>query len=171
LVNATFAHIRYNYEFEKWLWGEVFAQAQSDEFQRLSLRNLFGIGPRFQIVHTAAPHDFDVYVGTSCMFERDAIRVAPGAPDESVQLWQRWNTYATVQWQMDERVILATTLYVQPAIPDYGSVGVLSESVATFKVTTVLTASISGSVRYDSAPPTDVKTTDTEIKNTLAVIF
>ncbi len=170
-VNKTFAHARYNYEVTPGVWGEVFAQAQSDQFQRLALRSLLGIGPRFQIVHTAVPQDFDVYLGTSYMLERDAIKVAPGAPDESVQLWQRWNTYATVQWQVDERVIVATTLYAQPAIPDYGNVRVLSESIATFKITKLLTASISGTVRYDSAPPTDVKTADAEIKNTLALTF
>jgi hypothetical protein len=183
-IDKTFAHARYNYEFEDWLWGELYVQAQSDAFQRLELRNLMGIGPRFRIMHistgTSAPHDaqtpperddLDVYLGTSYMFERDAISVAPGAPDASVQVWHRWSTYVSAQWQMDTRVILATTLYVQPAIPDYGNVRVLSESVATFKVTKLLSASVSGSVRYDSAPPTEVKTTDAEIKNTLALTF
>ncbi len=72
-VDKTFAHVRYNYEFEKWLWGELFAQAQSDAFQRLELRNLFGIGPRARLFHDVIPKDFDVYAGTGYMFERDAI--------------------------------------------------------------------------------------------------
>src|SRR5580658_8747587 len=41
-VDKTFAHVRYDYEIEPWLWGEAFAQAQSDAFQRLDLRNLVG---------------------------------------------------------------------------------------------------------------------------------
>jgi hypothetical protein len=105
------------------------------------------------------------------MLERDAIQVAPGAPDRRVQIWHRWNTYATVQWQVDDRVIMATTLYVQPALTDFTNVRVLSESIFTFKVTRILAASISATIRYDSDPPTEVKPTDAEVKNTLAVTF
>jgi hypothetical protein len=195
-VDKTFAHLRYNYEFASWVWGELFAQAQSDAFQRLALRNLFGVGPRFRVIHTAPPapaaaagatpeaakaaaasaaaQSFDVYAGTSYMFERDAIAPQAGAvgpEDRRIQVWHRWNNYVTVQWEMDPRAILATTIYVQPAFNDFGDVRLLSETLLTFKVTKVFTAGIAASVRYDSEPPTGVLTTDTEIKNTLALTF
>ena len=185
-IDKTFAHVRYNYEFENWLWGEVYGQAQSDHFERLELRDLVGCGPRFRVAHVpgapppatkegaaapSTPDEFDVYVGTSYMYERDAIAVAPGAPDANRQVWNRWSSYVSVQWQADARMIFATTLYVEPAIPDYGNVLVLSDSVATFKVTKRLAASLSASVRYNSAPPTEVQTTDVEIKNTLLLTF
>jgi hypothetical protein len=173
-VDKTFAHARYNYEFEPWSWGEVFAQAQSDAFQRLDLRNLFGIGPRFRIFHALAEKDLDVFVGTAYMLERDAITAevgATGPQNQSIQVWHRWSNYVTVSWQIDERAMLATTLYVQPAITDFRDVRLLSDTLLTFKVTKVLAAGISGSVRYDSEPPSGVLTTDTEIKNTLLVTY
>ena len=171
-VNKSFAHVRYNYELERWLWGELFAQAQSDAFQRLDLRNLFGIGPRFRVLPDVAPKSFDVFVGTAYMFERDAITAVPGATgpqNQSIQIWHRWSNYLTVQWEIDPRAIIATTMYVQPAFNDFGDVRLLSETLLTFKITKIFAAGIAGSVRYDSEPPTAVLPTDTEIKNTLTL--
>jgi hypothetical protein len=191
-VNKTFAHARYDYEFERWLWGEVFTQIQSDEFQRLDLRNLVGAGPRFRIVHVADTAEgpvtttagvpavkpptqiLDVYAGTAYMLERDVITAevgATGPQNQSVQIWNRWSNYLTVSWQMDPRAIIATTLYAQPAINDFHNIRVLDETLFTFAVTKVFVAGISATVRYDSEPPTGVQTTDVEIKNTLGVTF
>ena len=187
-VNKTFAHARYNYEFLRYVWGEIFAQAQSDAFQRLDLRNLFGLGPRFRVAHAlvgdgvpvvhhgvrGAQENFDVFVGTAYMLERDAITAEPGttgAQNQAIQIWHRWSNYLTIQWELDERAIVATTLYVQPAFNDFVDVRLLSETLFTFKVTKVFSASISGSVHYDSEPPTGVLPTDVEVKNTLSVTF
>jgi hypothetical protein len=164
----AFAHARYNYELADWIWGELFAQAQSDQFQRLKLRNLFGLGPRVRALHADS---FDVYVGTAYMIERDVISVAPGSGDLSDFVIARWSSYLTAHWDIDTRVVLATTMYVQPQITDFSNVRLLSESLFTFKVTPILSASISGTIRYDSAPPSQVKPTDAEIKNTLSVLF
>jgi hypothetical protein len=171
-VDKTFAHLRYNYEFAHWLWGEAFAQAQSDAFQKLDLRNLFGIGPRFRVLHDVIPKDFDVFLGTAYMFERDAITATVGATgpqNQAIQTWHRWSNYLTIQWEIDERAILATTAYIQPALNDFGDVRVLSETLLTFKVSKSFSAGISGSVHYDSEPPTGVLPTDTEVKNTLTL--
>jgi hypothetical protein len=173
-VNKTFAHARYNYEVEPWLWGELFAQAQSDAFQRLGLRSLFGAGPRIRVLHDIVQKDFDVFLGSAYMFERDAITAVAGATgpqNQSIQVWHRWSNYVTLQWALDARVALASTMYVQPAITDFGDVRLLSETLFTFKMTKVLTAGIAGSVRYDSEPPTGVLRTDTELKNTLLITY
>ncbi|HEY2516712.1 MAG TPA: DUF481 domain-containing protein [Polyangiaceae bacterium] len=173
-VNKSFAHARYNYEFTSWLWGEAFAQAQSDAFQRLAFRSLWGLGPRFRALHVLTPEELDVYLGSSYMLEQDIITGEPGTPyasTQTTQIWHRWSQYVTVQWQLDSRVILATTLYVQPAFDDFTDVRVLCDTLMTFKVTNRLSASIAASVRYDSQPPAGVQTTDTEVKNTLAVTF
>jgi hypothetical protein len=201
-VDKSFAHARYNYELSPWLWGEAFAQAESDEFQRLTLRNLFGAGPRARLAHvvaddgpteearlpaaanpsleaqraaTHAPTEtFDVFAGTAYMLERDVIVPvvgATGAENRRVQVFSRWSNYLTLQWQIDPRAILATTMYVQPAFADFADVRLLSETLMTFKITKVFTTGISGVVRYDSNPPTGVLTTDAEVKNTLTVTF
>lgn len=173
-VNKTFAHLRYNYEFEKWLWGEAFVQAQSDAFQRLDLRNLFGLGPRFRVLHGALAKEFDVYLGTAYMLERDAITAevgATGPQNQSIQVWHRWSNYVSIQWTVDERVTLGTTMYVQPALTDFGDVRLLNETLCTFKITKVFSAGLSGVIRYDSEPPTGVLPTDMEVKNSLLLTY
>jgi putative salt-induced outer membrane protein YdiY len=175
-VDKTFAHARYNYEFFDWLWGEAFAQAQSDAFQRLTLRNLWDVGPRVRVLHgdLGPPEELDVYLGTAFMLERDAIEPAPGSAgpeNRTVQIWHRWSNYATVQWELDERAILAVTVYAQPAFDDFHDVRLLGDALLTFKISKRFASSVAASVRYDSEPPTLVKTTDTEVKSTLAVTF
>jgi hypothetical protein len=173
-VNKTFAHVRYDYELEPWMWGEVFVQAQSDAFQRLDLRNLVGIGPRFRVLHDVIPKEFDVFLGTAYMVERDAITAVVGSTgpqNQSIQVWQRWSNYLTVSWEIDPRAIVATTMYVQPAFTDFGDVRLLSDTLLTFKLTKVFSAGIAASIRYDSEPPTGVLPTDTEVKNTLLLTY
>ena len=63
-VDKSFAHGRYDYELTDVLWGELFAQAQSDAFQRLTLRTLFGLGPRWQVFHTGTSHEVDGFLGS-----------------------------------------------------------------------------------------------------------
>jgi hypothetical protein len=186
-VNKTFAHARYNYEFAPWIWGEAFAQLQSDEFQRLDLRTLFGVGPRvrlFRATDNTAAEDaakikvakqtFDMYVGTAYMFERDVITAAVGATgpeNQNIQIWHRWSNYLTLQWQLDPRAIISTTMYVQPAFNKFSNVRLLNESLLTFVLTKLFSVGVTASVRYDSEPPSGVEPTDIEIKNTLAVTF
>ncbi len=173
-VAKAFAHVRYNYAFDSWIWGEVFAQAQTDEFQRMKLRNLVGVGPRFLLAHVPpvdGENEIGLFYGTAYMIERDVIEVLPGAPDQETQFWSRWSNYVTAQWQMDERAIFATTLYAQPAFVDFTNIRVLDETLFTFKVTKLLTASLAFTIHYDSDPPTGVRPTDAEVKNVLGFTY
>jgi hypothetical protein len=68
-------------------------------------------------------------------------------------------------------VTLASTVYAQPAIAGSSDVRAFSDTLLTCKVTKVLTVGITMSWHHDSAPPTGVKTTDTELKNSLLMVF
>ena len=173
-VDKSFAHVRYNYEFENWLWGEVFAQAQSDAFQRLDLRNLFGAGPRFRVLHDLPAKEFDalhrhrLHARARCHLS--GRRLDPEPTNQTIQVWHRMEvTTRPLQWEIDGRAILATTFYVQPAFDDFGDVRLLSETLFTFKIAKYFSSSIAITVRYDSEPPTGVLSTDSEeVKSTLA---
>ena len=165
-VAKTFLHARYNYEVREWLWGELFGQLQSDQFQRIKLRSLAGIGPRARLLHADT---FDAFLGTAYMLERDVVDIQPGSGDRRNIVLARWSSYLTAHWDVDTRVTLATTMYVQPQITDFSNCRLLSETLLLFKITKIFSASVSGVIRYDSAPPSGVKTTDTEIKNALTL--
>lgn len=167
-INNSFLHARYNYEILPWLWGEVFGQLQSDEFQRILLRDLVGAGPRFGLYQSK---ELDVYVGTGYMLEHDAINIVPGSPDRADYWQHRWNNYASVSYRLDTRVTLAETFYLQPRFDDFTDVRMLDEAALVFKITPVLSAAITGTFHFDSTPPTGVLTTDLDIKNALALTF
>ncbi|HEX7667238.1 MAG TPA: DUF481 domain-containing protein [Polyangiaceae bacterium] len=167
-VNNSFLHARYNYEFLSWLWGEGFAQLQSDQFQRILLRDLFGVGPRFAIYQSK---EIGMFYGTGYMLEHDAISVLPGAPDRADYWEHRWNNYLSLAYTLDTRVTLAETFYLQPRFDDFTDVRMLDEAALIFKVTPVLSASITVSFHYDADPPTGVLRGDVDVKNALALTF
>lgn len=167
-VSKSFVHLRYHYELLRWLYPEAFAQSQHDKFQKLQLRQLFGVGPRFVV---ADEKDLRVALGVSYMFEYERINVPLGAPDDRATTAQRSSNYVTATWQPDSRVRMTGTAYVQPRWDDFGDVRVLLEGAVTTEIFKRLSVKVLFTVRHDSRPPTDVKTTDAEVKNAFVLQF
>ncbi|MBX3189141.1 MAG: DUF481 domain-containing protein [Labilithrix sp.] len=167
-VSKSFIHLRYDYDLLPWLAAEAFVQQQQDKFQRLNLRELIGTGPRFLI---ADERDVRVAYGMAYMLEYERIAVPAGAPDDPVVVAHRWSNYLTATWQMDSRVRLVGTTYLQPRFDAFGDFRVLFESALTTEIAKRLAVKVLVTVRYDSRPPTDVKPTDAEIKNSIVVTF
>jgi putative salt-induced outer membrane protein YdiY len=167
-VENAFLHARYNYEIMPWLWAELFAQAQTDLFQRIKLRNLLGLGPRFGLYQSK---EFDVFVGTSYMLERDVIYVLPDTTEAGEYLVSRWNNYVSVDYMLDTRIEFATTAYLQPAFASFSNYRFLGETSLIFKITTVLSAQITASYHYDSQPPLGALPSDTMLKNVFAATY
>lgn len=168
-VSKSFVHLRYNYVLiGDWLLGEMFVQQQHDKFQRLLLRELGGIGPRFVL---ADEKDFRFAYGTSWMLEYERIAVAPGAPDEPEILAQRWNNYLSAMVRPDDRVRAIATIYVQPRFDHASDVRMLLEAAVQTDVTKVFGLKVLATIRHDTQPPTEVKRTDIEVKNAIVVKF
>jgi hypothetical protein len=167
-VSKSFVHIRYNYELLEWLYAEAFVQQQQDKFQRLLLRELAGAGPRFVVVDE---DDMTLALGTAAMLEYERIAVAAGAADEPETLVARSSSYVSATWKPDSRVRALGTIYLQPRFDDLSDVRVLFETSLVTDVTKRLGVKVIATVRYDSLPPTEVKTTDLEVKNALVLKF
>lgn len=168
-VSKSFVHLRYNYVLvEDWLLGEIFLQQQHDKFQRLLVRELAGVGPRFVF---ADDESLRFAFGTSWMFEYERIAVAAGAPDEPFVFANRWNNYLSAMVKPDDRVRAIGTVYVQPRFDHFSDLRMLFEAAVTTDVTKVFGLKVIGTVRYDSQPPTEVKRTDIEVKNAFVIKF
>jgi len=167
-VSKSFIHLRYDYEVLYWFFPEVYVQQQQDKFQRLLLRELVGTGPRFVL---SDDEEFRFAVGTSYMFEYERITVPTGAPDPSRTVVHRWSNYATATWKIDETIRLVGTLYVQPRFDLWDDVRVLFESAVVTGLGKRLALKLLVTMRYDSAPPTTVKNTDLEVKNSFVLKF
>jgi hypothetical protein len=167
-VSKSFAHARYTLSILPWLAGEVFAQIQQDKFQRLQLRQVDGIGPRFALVQRDA---FELYYGSSYMFEYEVLSAEPGGPDLSGHLAHRWNNYLSFIYRLSPNVRFASVLYAQPRFGDFGDLRVLSDSSFIVELVNPLKLKLGVTLRHDTRPPNDVLSTDFESKNSLAVTF
>jgi hypothetical protein len=163
-VDKSFAHARYDVEMVRWASWEAFVQAQSDSFQLLGVRNLFGTGPRFALYEDRFT---GIYAGLAYMLERDAYDLAVGSPLTRTPVYSRWSSYLTLHATLRDGIDVVTTTYVQPRVEDPGDVRIESESGFVFKVTKVFSTGITLTAHYDSNPVPGVLRTDTELKNVL----
>jgi Protein of unknown function, DUF481 len=161
-VSNSFAHARYNYELTRWLAGELFAQVEADRFRRISRRDLLGIGPRFALFQS---DPFDLYYGDGYMLEHTE------RSDGSTVLAHRFSNYVALAYRPEDRIVLSTTLYYQPRFDDFGDFRLLGIGGAEFEITKVLKSRIGVVVRHESRVPSDVKRTDFELDNSLALKF
>jgi hypothetical protein len=166
-ISKAFTHARYNRRFYSWLLGEVFAQWESDRFRRVRSRELFGVGPRFEITHTES---VDLVYGASYMLEvtsrTDFIEAS-----RRHTTYQRFNNYGTLLYRIHEQITLAETFYYQPRFVDPRDYWLLSVFSATFKVTPLLSSGFNVTVRHESNAPAPVKKTDLELVSSLNLTF
>lgn len=165
-VDKSFAHARYDYEALPWLWWEAFAQAQSDHFQRIEIRQLVGTGPRFGLYRD---EQLGVFLGVAYMFEHDVTATAPGQTGEWKPVAERLSTYLSAHAKLTDGVDAVVTTYVQPRIDAPSDVRVLTDCGFVFKVGSKLSTSVTFTGHYDSRPPPGVFPADTELKNAIAL--
>jgi putative salt-induced outer membrane protein YdiY len=161
-ASRALAHARYNYEINPWLFGELFGQVQRDGLQRLSRRDLVGLGPRFALYESVP---FSLFFGTAYMLEHELIRVQAGATDKPETLVDRSSNYVSTMVVPDDRVTFYFTIYAQPKIADASDLRILAELSLQYSLGKHFMTRIDGQMRYSSLPPTGVKALDTELKN------
>jgi hypothetical protein len=173
-ISRWLAHARYNYRITWLLAFEALAQAQHDRFRRIGVRDLYGIGPRFNII---TRDDLEVFAGTTYLLEHEVITDLPnaavGTPGavQSNELWNRSSSYAGLNVKIAPIVDASTVTYIQPRFDKPSDFRILSDSFIAVTITKMLSARVSGSVWYDNDPPLGVKTYDVEVKNSLVLKF
>jgi putative salt-induced outer membrane protein YdiY len=166
IISRFFEHLRYRYQISDRVLGEVFAQHEFDAIKRLKLRALVGAGPKLEIVSNKS---FGIDLGVSYMLEYESLQ-DDGPPDSgATDLQHRNSTYLVGRYELDERVQLVETLYVQPRLTGARDLRVLNESQVTFKVTKRLSFTTALSIAYDSRPPDTIKKLDTALKSSLTL--
>jgi hypothetical protein len=168
-VANAFAHLRYNYTLSERLAAELFAQTESDRFRRVRLRSLLGAGPRFTLVQGET---VSLFYGLSYMFEHttlgESIADQPVRPNDV----HRINNYAALLIVLDpDRAQLANTLYLQPRADDLRDVRLLDVLSLEVSITGTISASLQGTLRYESPVPQSLKRADLMVKNMLGLTF
>ena len=164
-LNQSFVHLRWTAMWHERVGSDLFAQHQTNEFQRLRGRAVTGLGARFEIVHEPV---FLLWAGTGYMFEYDRIDVLEGATDAPESFEHRWTNYLTMRLAVfDGTLLLQNTVYYQPRFDAFADFRFLEELEALAAIDTVFGLGATLTVLHDSAPPTGVESTDLRLSSTV----
>lgn len=164
-IDKDFEHLRYRWEVVDAAQLETFFQHDRDQFRRLSLRALWGVGPRFPIVATKM---LDVAIGVAYMLEFECLQQGSQSDvDQDQLLSHRLSTYGTVTLRLGDRVRLGETVYSQPRFDRPKDVRVLNETEMLVMITDRLSLKLTFSLAYDSEPPSESRALDTAMKTSL----
>jgi hypothetical protein len=166
-VAKWFAHLRHNFQLSAGTWWEEYSQIESDRFRRVQLRELFGVGPRFALVHG---EPFELFFGSSYMVEHTELDSQDQDP-RGQGTFERWSNYVAVTLKPDARILLSSVTYIQPRIDRFSDYKVLSVSGLAFTISKHLQSHIDATARYESFTPSDVRPSDLELKSSLEVVF
>ncbi len=150
VVNNGFAHTRYTRMWRPRLGSDVFAQAQYNEFTRLSLRMLGGLGFRVDPINR---HLVRVWGGSGYMAELERNRIDPADPHPAEVVNHRWTNYGVIQLRLwDSTLVARNTTYIQPRFDDFLDFRLL-ESVQLETRSGPLAIGLEFELQYDNRPP------------------
>lgn len=163
LINRGFLHARYNYEWNKFLTPEVFAQTQYNSVQRIGLRALVGAGPRFRLYDNDT---LEIYMGSLYMYEYENIS------DSAAYLTAHRNsTYLNVSYFVNDLFSVSNITYYQPNLALFADYRISSESSLNVYITKHFTLRIIYSFLRDTRQVEGLPTTYHTLKNSLGFRF
>lgn len=166
-------HLRYRVDLAEWFGLEAFAQHEFNEFRRLRLRALGGLGPRFAVRPSTR---FETALGTAYMTEYERLDwVADGeggflgdSGERTVS--HRWSSYLSFNLILDG-LQLAQTTYVQPRFDAMEDLRMLAELAVVVQLWEMLSLKVAGAISYDTRPPLRVDNLDTSLETSFAMVF
>lgn len=166
ITSRIMEHLRYRYRLSELLSVESFLQHEYDEFRRLQLRGLLGVGPRFKVKDT---EELGLVLGAALMLEHERLR-RDGEPDAGAR-WTdaRVSSYVLTRVKLMENVSLLETLYAQPRVARPSDIRLLNETALAVTPNTQLTLRVGFTLIYDAAPPATVSPLDTHLTTTLSL--
>ena len=156
-----FEHLRYRYQALPWLGIESFLQHGYNEFVRLPLRVLGGLGPRF----TPYRNDwFQMHVGTAYMIEFTEYSTDAAYSDSGEKnYYHRWSSYVAMKLDATDYLSFVHTTYAQPSLQHMSDVKVLLDTTLVVKVTDMFKITVSHDLAYHSRPPQGIKDLDSAL--------
>lgn len=162
-VNRGFVHLRGTWMQSPRFGWEGFGQLETDEFIRLDRRSLLGAGVRYGVFQRERA---TMFIGQGVMGEWERIdeQATAGALFDPDRNTIRLTSYLVVRRESrDGRVELSGTIYVQPAIDDFGDYRILQQSRLSTALTESWSLTVQLNLRHDSEPEFDVDETDLEL--------
>ncbi len=149
LLNRGFQHVRYNYEFRRYLIPEAFVQVQYNQLWKIDLRLLAGAGPRFELFHSDSAN---IYLGTLVMYEYEEVNKGAEFNRDF-----RLSTYLSGGFTLKQNVEFNSITYFQPRLDAWEDFRISTENSLRFGITSRLGFKTTFGLSYDSRPPDDLQ--------------
>jgi len=159
-TNRHFEHLRYRFGLFPPLGLDTFVQHEYNEFRRINLRLLAGIGPTWKAIDSG---QFYLFLGSVYMYEYNEL--GEGEYDDAGQIRRihRWNNYATFQWNLKKDIKLLTTLYYQPAFTEFSDYNLLWNVNLSVAINPWLSVVLTYNFSRQNVPPQGVNPWDSAL--------
>lgn len=155
----TFTHLRYQYRLDDILTLEAFGQVAHDEFRRITVRALGGLGARLSLLTTDQTR---LRLGLAYMFEHERFADSTTLTDSGERRDNhRASLYLDLRHDLTDRLGLGLTVFYQPSLTAFSDWQLAAESRLAVHLTKSLALTLQLHLAYDSTPPDDVATLDT----------
>lgn len=165
-ASRTFEHLRYRYQIVDWLAVEAFAQHEFNQFGRLWLRVVTGLGPRCTVYSNGT---VELIAAAAYMFEIERLAADDLDDASQLQLNHRLSTYLLATVDVTDALALTHTTYVQPRFDAIDDFRLLSQTALVVQGARWLAVQLAFSLAYDARPPLAVKGLDTALETSLLV--
>lgn len=166
--NAGLVHVRHGWAWHERVMPEAYAQVNYDEPRALDARVIVGAGARLRLAETERA---GLWLGTGYMYERERLDLPDTAMHPSRTSDHRWSNYLAGRLSAGAGLFLVATGYAQPRFDDFGDIRILTDLSLNISLTRMLSLAITFSLRYDSRPPDDIVSLDTELRNGITFVF
>ncbi len=166
--NKSFIHGRHVRQFSSQMNYEFYAQAEVNEFTRLTYRGLLGTGVRIPFADSTS---HTAYLGLGGFREVEKIDPIEGSAQEEINRTGRWNFYLMSRYKLAERIKFSNTFYWQPRMANFSDRRALFVSSLLIETTKQLSIQFSYESAYDSQPPDVVEKRDSKIKTGIVYNF
>lgn len=167
-TDQAFAHLRHMQELDASLGWEAYAQVESNEFARLSLRRVLGAGMRFLSIGDERTVSY--VVGLGAFHEDERLTGGVTNEDQRIDTW-RGNAYLILQARLNDQARLFSTTYAQPALDDMKDLRLLEQAGILVSITERLDLKLTVNMRYDSRPPLEVEKYDLQYRSGIEFDF
>lgn len=157
-TDKSFMHLRHIAYLSDTLAWEAFAQLETNEFTRLSLRSLAGGGMRYKFDKASDSHSS--YLGAGMFRSKETLDELPDTTDEGSDYATRANLYMVNKFKLSENASLSNTLYYQPDVSETSDYRLLEQFRFKVNVTQKLSIILSLDLSRDSRPPQNIERTD-----------
>ena len=156
-LNQTLVHLRYVYSVSNKIQVEGFMQYDNNHERLLNHRYLIGAGVRMLLVKKEA---YLLRLGFSGFYEQEQFELPASARHSPETETFRLNSYLTYDLDIKKDISLLIVLYAQPSVKDFSDYRIVSDNALSVNLWHGLEMLAKINVRYDSAPPDEIKDFD-----------